>query len=129
MFKNLISFELTTFSLKLTLSFSETNSHSNRFFFELDSTPAISAALINPLSFYDDKLAGNKIQAVLVNGAPGPVECCSISVCFQIAIDGRNNVWPAVSSGPTDVVSSRLCSSFQRRVTSVRRISVGRPNV
>ena len=31
-------FELTTFSLKLTLYFHKTNSHSNLFFFELDTT-------------------------------------------------------------------------------------------
>ena len=36
--KNLVSFEPTTFFLKLTLFLSKTNSYSNRFFFELDST-------------------------------------------------------------------------------------------
>ena len=36
--KNLVSFEPTAFSQKLTLYLPKTNSHSNRFFFELDTT-------------------------------------------------------------------------------------------
>ena len=36
--KNLVSFEPTTFSEKLTLYLPKTNSHSNRFFFELHTT-------------------------------------------------------------------------------------------
>ena len=36
--KNLISFKPTTFFQKLTLYFPKTNSYSNRFFFELDTT-------------------------------------------------------------------------------------------
>ena len=36
--KNLVSFEPTTFSQKLTLYLPKTNSHPNRFFFELDTT-------------------------------------------------------------------------------------------
>ena len=45
--KNLVSFEPTTFTPKLTLFIPKTNSHSNRFFFELDSNPLKS--LLNHL--------------------------------------------------------------------------------
>ena len=44
--KNLVSFEPTTFSLKLTLFLPITNFHSNRFFFELDSTESSSGRVV-----------------------------------------------------------------------------------
>ena len=47
--KNLVSFEPTTFSQKLTLYLLKTNSHSNGFFFELDST---DSAIQNLLALF-----------------------------------------------------------------------------
>ena len=58
--KNLVSFEPTTFSQKLTLYLPETNSHSNRFFFESDTTKRHPATIVkreNPdykyIGFFD----------------------------------------------------------------------------
>ena len=74
--KNLVSFEPTTFSLRLTLFLPKTNSHSNRFFLKLnsiDNSQKKKSENFNLQSFHSMQIF---IQTVLNSLLEHSLHCC-----------------------------------------------------